>query len=123
MDKRLQALLSGNSNHLNPANPNMSKPSFDHKQLRAIGHKLKPVVTIAGKGLSENVREEINRALNDHELIKVKINVDKESRPQLSEQICKTTGAELIQNIGGIILILRRSEKPNPKLSNLIRRV
>ncbi len=42
----------------------------DTKQLRAIGHKLKPVVTVAGKGLSETVRLEIERALTDHELIK-----------------------------------------------------
>ncbi len=101
----------------------MSKSSFDNKQLRAIGHKLKPVVTVAGNGASETVLEEINRALNDHELIKIKINVERESRQQLSDNICQSTRAELVQSVGGIILILRRTEKPNPKLSNLIRRV
>ena len=45
----------------------------DTKQLRAIGHKLKPVVTVAGKGLTDTVVEEINRALSDHELIKVNL--------------------------------------------------
>ena len=34
----------------------------DIKQMRSIGHKLKPVVTVAGKGLSEGVRMEIERA-------------------------------------------------------------
>ena len=42
------------------------------KAMRSIGHNLNPVVTIAGNGLSENVLEELNRALDDHELIKVK---------------------------------------------------
>jgi RNA-binding protein len=101
----------------------MSKSSFDNKQLRAIGHKLKPVVTVAGNGVSESVLEEINRALNDHELIKVKINVEREYRQLLSDNICQSTSAELIQSVGGIVLILRRTEKPNPRLSNLIRRV
>ena len=101
----------------------MSKSSFDNKQLRAIGHKLKPVVTVAGNGVSESVFEEINRALNDRELIKVKINVERESRQLLSDNICQSTSAELIRSIGGIVLILRRTEKPNPRLSNLIRRV
>ena len=38
----------------------------DHKQLRAIGHKLKPVVTVAGNGLSDGVVAELDRALSDH---------------------------------------------------------
>ncbi|MDP4918106.1 MAG: YhbY family RNA-binding protein, partial [Haliea sp.] len=47
----------------------MSKKAIlDHKQLRAIGHKLKPVVTVAGNGLSDNVLQEVQRALGDHEL-------------------------------------------------------
>ena len=49
------------------------KTNQDIKQLRAIGHKLKPVVTIAGNGLTDGVCAELERALGDHELIKVKL--------------------------------------------------
>ena len=42
----------------------------DKKKFRAIGHHLKPIVTVAGNGLSESVMSEISRALTDHELIK-----------------------------------------------------
>jgi RNA-binding protein len=98
------------------------KTNQDIKQLRAIGHKLKPVVTIAGKGLTENVIAEIDRALTDHELIKVKLAVgSREARTEVAGQITEQSGAELIQSIGSIILILRRSETPDPKLSNLIK--
>jgi len=38
------------------------------KRFRAIGHNLKPVVTIAQKGITENVHDELERALKDHEL-------------------------------------------------------
>ncbi len=94
----------------------------DSKQFRAIGHKLKPVVTVAGKGLSESVMLEIERALIDHELIKIKLVVgDRAARLAVGEDICNRTGAEVIQSIGNIILLLRRSAQPDPRLSNLIR--
>ena len=100
------------------------KTNQDSKQLRAIGHKLHPVVTIAGKGLSENVLAEINRALNDHELIKIKLAVgDKAAREAVADELCSATNSELVHSIGGVILVLRRSAEPDPRLSNLIRRV
>jgi RNA-binding protein len=89
------------------------------KYLRQLGHELKPVVTIAGKGLSENVLKELNRALDDHELIKVKLQVEDKTATlaQLSEQ----TGATVVQAIGHMALIIRPAAKPNPKLSNLLK--
>ena len=94
----------------------------DEKQLRAIGHKLKPVVTVAGNGLSEGVMLEIERALSDHELIKVKVAVgDKSDRDAAAAEICKKTGAKLIQSTGGMLLLLRRTAEPDPRLSNLLR--
>jgi len=98
------------------------KANYDIKQLRAIGHKLKPVVTIAAKGLNENVLKEIERALSDHEFIKIKLAVGgREARASVSQELCEKTKAEVIQSVGNVILVLRRSAKPDPKLSNLIR--
>lgn len=90
------------------------------KQYRNIGHNLKPVVTIAGNGLSEGLMEELNRALNDHELIKVKLMIsDREVRKQVSAEMVKQSGAELVQEIGKVALIFRAAKRPNPKLSNI----
>jgi RNA-binding protein len=92
------------------------------KALRTLGHNLKPVVTVAGKGLTESVLEELNRALEDHELIKVKLMVaDRELRHQLIGELCEKSSSELVQEIGKIALIYRAAEKPNVKLSNLLR--
>lgn len=92
------------------------------KRLRAIGHQLKPVVTVASKGFSDSVKEEILRALSDHELIKVSLRVDdREAKKQLSADICSACNAELVQAIGHIILIYKPAAKPNPRLSNLLR--
>jgi RNA-binding protein len=100
------------------------KANQDIKQLRAIGHKLKPVVTIAGKGLSEGVTAELDRALTDHELIKVKLAVgSREARAEITQQITTQFNAELVQSVGNMILLLRRSATPDPRLSNLIKPV
>ncbi len=98
------------------------KGSPDNKQLRAIGHKLKPIVTVAGNGLSDGVISEIDRALTDHELIKIKLAVgSREARTAVAEELCERSGAEIVQSIGSVILVLRRTAEPDPRKSNLMR--
>lgn len=100
----------------------MTLSNEDKKHLRRLGHNLNPVVTVAGNGLSESVLAEIDRALNDHELIKVKLAVGgKEAKQQVIAEITEKLHAVAVQSIGHIVLLLRRSEKPNAHLSNLLR--
>jgi len=101
----------------------MSKNTrLDTKQLRAMGHKLKPVVTVAGNGLTDNVLSEIDRALNDHELIKIKLAVgSREARSAVTDEICERSKAKAVQSIGNVVLLLRRTAEPDPRLSNLLR--
>ncbi len=95
---------------------------MDKKQLRAIGHGLKPVVIVGQKGISDTLLTETDRSLNDHELIKIKLaSTDRELRKQQIEAICENCKAELIQNIGKTALIFRKNSRPNPRTSNLIR--
>lgn len=92
------------------------------KQFRTIGHSLNPIVTVAGKGLTENVQLEVDRALEDHELIKVKFVVgDRDVKKALIKELCAVVEAIVVQEIGNIALIYRPALKPNPKLSNLLR--
>lgn len=92
------------------------------KAYRSIGHRLKPVVMIAEQGVSEGVQLELERALNDHELIKVKISCgDRETKKSLIRQVCDNCRCELVQAIGNTALIYRAAPKPNPKLSNILR--
>ncbi len=94
----------------------------ERKRLRQIGHALNPVVMLGDKGLTESVAEELERALNDHELIKVKVVAeDREARAALITEIAETTGAEIVQTIGKIALIYKKAAKQNQKLSNLVR--
>ena len=90
------------------------------KHFRAIGHNLRPVVIISHKGLTDSIGNEIDRALNDHALIKIKINSqERESRKEITSQICEHHKAVCIQSIGHIALIYRPSKNKDPKLSNL----
>ncbi len=92
----------------------------EKKHYRSIGHPLSPVVTIAGDGLSDGVLAELDRALNDHELIKVKVAIaDRDSRAAVIDEICRITQAVDVQQIGKVVLLLREAKKPNQKLSNI----
>ena len=91
------------------------------KKLRTIGHGLKAVVTVAGNGLSENVVAELNRALDDHELIKLKMFGDKLERAEVVASLKAIPETAIVQVVGGMVLIYRASREPNPMLSNIAR--
>ena len=76
------------------------------RQLRTLGHKLKPVVTVGNAGLTESVLNEIRLTLEHHELIKIKVNAsDRSERHRIIDEICAQTRAEFVQKIGHIALI------------------
>ena len=81
------------------------------RNLRGLAHHLKPLVTVADKGLSESVVAEIERALNDHELIKVKLRADRDSRKLWEQQISDTCKAELVQSIGQTACFYKKHPK------------
>ena len=100
----------------------MSLTSTQKKQFRTIGHKLNPIITVAGNGLSENILLEADRALEDHELIKVKFAVgDRDAKKQLITEMAKIVEALIVQEIGNVALFYRAAKSPDPKLSNLLR--
>ena len=65
---------------------------------------------------------ELERALVDHELIKVEIrSEDREERAETIAELCKAGRAELVQTIGKKALIYRKNPQPNKQLSNIHR--
>ena len=92
------------------------------KQYKSIGHHLKPVLTVADNGLTEGVLAELERALADHELIKIKLNIlDRESRLAHIAELCKASKADLVQVIGKMALVYRKNFRVNKQLSNVHR--
>ena len=86
-------------------------PSF-RQELKGKAHHLKPIIIIGNEGLTVGVHNEIDRALNDHELIKIRVNAnDREERKTLTTMITEQHHAELIGSIGHVVIIYR--EKAN----------
>lgn len=100
----------------------MSLSQAQKKAFRSIGHHLNPVVTVSENGVSENLLAELSRALNDHELIKVKLAIpEREDRVAALNELVTDSNAELVQTIGKMALLYRHNPKVNPKLSNITR--
>ena len=80
------------------------------KFLKTRAHALKPVVMTGQHGLTPAVLNEINLALEHHELIKVRlIAAKREDRKTMIETILTDTAAELIQAIGHVITLYRKN--------------
>jgi RNA-binding protein len=84
------------------------------KRLRALSHALKPVIRLGNAGLTPAVTAETRRALEDHELIKVKApGEDREARDELFAALARGTGSALVHRIGNVAVLYRpRAESP-----------
>jgi RNA-binding protein len=93
----------------------MSLTTNQTKTLRGLTHSLKPVVMVGQNGLKDTIFEEIETALDFHELIKVKIAADRDEREEIIKEILKTSKAEKVQQIGQVLVLFRRNPE-NPKI-------
>ncbi len=96
----------------------MTLKNTQKKFLRQAAHHLKPVVWAGHHGITAGLINEIEEALEKHELIKIKCRLgEREERDAGIEEICKKTGADLVQRIGNIVTIYKKNnEKPVIKL-------
>lgn len=83
------------------------------RHLRALGHKLKPLIQIGKKEIEEALIAEANASLDHHELIKVKLLesclLDKH---EASEMLAETCRAEVAQILGKTFLLYRAAKTP-----------
>ena len=80
------------------------------KYLRGRGHALKPLIMVGDAGLTEALLIEYESTLSHHELIKVKIRgADRASRDEMINKLCVAHNAELVQRIGNVALVYRKS--------------
>ncbi|OGT36284.1 MAG: RNA-binding protein [Gammaproteobacteria bacterium RBG_16_51_14] len=94
---------------------NLSKEQ--EKFLRKLAHSLDPVAWVGQNGLTDRVMEEIEAALDHHELVKVKIRVgDRELRGQTITLLCEKSRAVLVQKIGNTVTLYRKNRK-NPGIA------
>ena len=86
--------------------------------LRGEANSLDPIVHVGKEGINESVIDQLDEALEDHELLKVRI-LESTGRTTRSaaEELATATGANVVQVIGGIAVLFRqRDEDSNFKL-------
>jgi RNA-binding protein len=82
------------------------------KHLRGLAHALEPVILIGQGGLTGGVVLETTRALNDHELIKVKARAaGREARDAVFADLAERTGGELVHRVGHVCVLYKRRAK------------
>ena len=84
--------------------------------LKGLGHNLSPVVFIGKNDLTENVLKEIDVALENKELIKIKIQDGSVlTAKETASKVAELMKAEFVQAIGKKFTIYRKSEE-NPEI-------
>jgi len=90
--------------------------SAQRRAFRAQAHHLNPVVSVAGNGLTQAVLGEIEKNLEAHELIKIRVyGEDRLQRDTFMKEICERTRAAAVQHIGNILVIYRPAAPVTPK--------
>jgi RNA-binding protein len=97
---------------------------FQKKYLRGLAHGLKPVVLIGQKGLTDELVKSAEQALQIHELIKVKFNdfKEKDQKEQISNELERKTGSELIGSVGHIYIFFKQQDDPEKRRIELPQR-
>lgn len=88
--------------------PQIQLTPAQRKQHRSDAHHLDPVVMVGGDGLTANVKTEIDRALNSHGLIKVRVfSDDRVAREAMLKELTEEFSAAPIQHIGKLLVLWR----------------
>ena len=97
----------------------MSLTGKQKNYLRGLAHNINPIITIGSNGLSEAVLNELENALDHHELLKIKLPAsDKTKRTSLVATICAKTDSIPVQMIGRVGVIYRESEAHKVSIPN-----
>jgi RNA-binding protein len=95
--------------------------SKQKQQLKALAHSLKPIVHIGKGDVEEKVVTAVQKALFDHELIKVKLLESVTTQKQTAaETLANAASAELVAVIGKTIILYKPTDKPGVETIQLI---
>jgi RNA-binding protein len=85
--------------------------------LRALAHPLDPVVRVGAAGVTDAVVDKLDKELEIHELVKVKVEGERDEVRDASTRLAAATQAEVAQVIGKVVILYRkRSKKPTIRL-------
>lgn len=80
--------------------------------LRILGHTLTPAVDVGAGGLTNSLLKQVDKALADHELVKVRVRFgDRERRSRVFEELAPLAEACLVKQAGYVALLYRPSDQ------------
>lgn len=87
--------------------------SKERAALRAKANPLDPIFQIGKEGISNNLISQIDDALDARELLKVRIHLETapETPRQFADKLAEQLNADVIQIIGGVIVLYRKADK------------
>ena len=78
------------------------------KHLRRLAHPMSPIVMLGNAGLTDGVVKELERALADHELVKVSARIgDREARNASLDDLALRTSSDLVHRVGNVGVFYR----------------
>ena len=89
----------------------MALASKTRALLRSKAQSLNPVVMVGHDGISEGVIEALDKALDDHELVKVRFQDFKDSTKILAQELEKATSSDLVATTGFSAVFYRKQDK------------
>lgn len=89
------------------------------KHLRGLAHDLDPVVHLGQQGLTDAVLEEIDHALEAHELIKLRFLDFKDEKKRLTREIAQDLDAHVAGAVGHVAILYRRHPDPEKRKIHL----
>lgn len=82
------------------------------RYLRGLGHDLEPIVQLGKLGLTDAVTAAVDTALEEHELIKVRIGTEcPDDRHDVAERLAPAVKSEVAQVLGRTMLLWRKRPK------------
>ena len=90
--------------------------SRQRAQLRGLANGISPVVMLGKDGMSEQITKQTDEVLEARELIKIKrLGSCPCSAREAAEAIASAVGADVVQVIGGVAVLYRKSREKVPK--------
>lgn len=118
VQQRTSRLLDGATLHPVTA-PKVSSRARAH--LRSLAHHLAPVVRVGAEGITSALVEATSAALEEHELIKVRIGQGfAGDRREAARQLAAATRADLTQIIGRVVVLYRPRARDLPNRPRIV---
>lgn len=85
------------------------------RRLKSLAHHLKPLVLVGQKGVTDSLVTALKKALDDHELIKVKFIDFKDEKKDLAGELAEKSDSALVSMIGNIATFYREQKDPEKR--------